>query len=157
IYAGERNELKERHGKGKNIFVNGDVYEGIYQNGKRNGQGSYVWKNGQFENGKRHGSGSYTYANGDVYEGSWKNDLKHGKGVYTFKGSGSKKKGIWVNGALNGPGEIIHADHKIIGRFTSNDVFQSPAKIQFFSNGYTIDVRDPLILGKESPLQPLQT
>jgi hypothetical protein len=36
--------LKERHGKGKNLYPNGDVYEGQYAKGKRHGKGVYTWK-----------------------------------------------------------------------------------------------------------------
>jgi radial spoke head protein 1 len=31
-------------------------------------------------NGKRSGQGNYLYANGDVYEGAWQDDLKNGPG-----------------------------------------------------------------------------
>ena len=37
-YEGERNEAGERHGQGKAILPNGDVYEGRYQNGQRHGK-----------------------------------------------------------------------------------------------------------------------
>ena len=37
-------------------YYNGDVYEGNWQNDKREGQGSYTWKNGS------------------KYTGSWKYD-----------------------------------------------------------------------------------
>jgi radial spoke head protein 1 len=44
IYEGGRNDMKERHGNGKNVFPNGDVYEGQYLSGKRHGSGLYIWK-----------------------------------------------------------------------------------------------------------------
>lgn len=40
-YEGDRNEHEERHGKGKAKLPNGDTYEGFYEHGKRNGQGTY--------------------------------------------------------------------------------------------------------------------
>jgi hypothetical protein len=46
-------------------YLNGDIYEG-------------VWKEG-----KKEGYGVQKYLNGDVYEGEWKNDLRHGKGKFT--------------------------------------------------------------------------
>lgn len=41
-YDGERNEREERHGKGRAILPNGDIYEGEYENGKRHGNGIYT-------------------------------------------------------------------------------------------------------------------
>ena len=40
-YEGERNERDERHGHGKATLPNGDTYEGLYECGKRHGQGTY--------------------------------------------------------------------------------------------------------------------
>lgn len=40
---------------------------------------------GNFKNGKRHGQGTYLYANGSKYEGNWQFDVKHGW-VNTIKG-----------------------------------------------------------------------
>ena len=40
---------------------------------------------GMFVNGKRHGQGTFLYANGAKYEGTWSNNLKHGWGKFTFK------------------------------------------------------------------------
>ena len=37
-YEGERNEKDERHGKGRAVLPNGDIYDGQYENGKRHGQ-----------------------------------------------------------------------------------------------------------------------
>lgn len=31
---------------GKEVFVNGDTYEGHYLDGKPNGNGNYLWKDG---------------------------------------------------------------------------------------------------------------
>jgi hypothetical protein len=37
-YEGERNEAGERHGKGLSNLPNGDIYDGEYANGKRQGK-----------------------------------------------------------------------------------------------------------------------
>ena len=42
-YEGERNKNEERHGFGKALLPNGDVYEGEYQNGQRHGSGVYTF------------------------------------------------------------------------------------------------------------------
>eukprot|EP01031_Cornospumella_fuschlensis_P039314 gene39314-47851_t len=61
-YVGDRNDKGQKHGRGKTVFGNNEIYEGEY-----------------FED-KRHGYGKYTYDNGEVYDGQWKDGKKHGKG-----------------------------------------------------------------------------
>lgn len=41
-YEGDRNEADERHGVGRAVLVNGDIYQGNYENGKRHGEVSIV-------------------------------------------------------------------------------------------------------------------
>lgn len=45
-YSGE---LKGRrpHGKGRTIYINGDIYEGQYRKGRRHGQGTFISKEGE--------------------------------------------------------------------------------------------------------------
>lgn len=38
---------------------------------------------GRWENDERNGQGTYVYKNGDIYEGEWKDNKRHGSGVYT--------------------------------------------------------------------------
>lgn len=147
-YEGERNEENERHGFGKAKLPNGDTYEGYYQNGKRYGQGTYKFKNGcryvgEYVKNKKHGQGTfiyldgskyegnwvddvregygvYHYANGDRYEGEWKEHLRHGQGSYFYAETGSKYVGLWRKGKMTGHGEIIHKNHKYVGKFKEN-------------------------------------
>jgi hypothetical protein len=44
IYAGSRDEFNQRSGCGKAIYANGDVYDGEFFEGKKNGQGHYTFK-----------------------------------------------------------------------------------------------------------------
>lgn len=37
-YDGDRNEAGERHGVGRALLPNGDVYQGQYERGKRHGE-----------------------------------------------------------------------------------------------------------------------
>ena len=53
-----------KHGKGSDVFANGDKYTGCYKNGKPEGQGVYTWSNGSY------------------YEGEFLNGLKQGKGKW---------------------------------------------------------------------------
>lgn len=54
-YEGGRDDQLDRHGFGRAILPNGDIYEGSYMHGKRHGKGLYVFKNGA------------------RYDGDWKN------------------------------------------------------------------------------------
>ncbi|XP_047465892.1 radial spoke head 1 homolog isoform X1 [Mugil cephalus] len=88
-YEGGRNEEGERHGFGKALLPNGDIYEGEYENGKRHGQGTYRFKNGaryvgDYNQNLKHGQGTFYYPDGSKYEGSWAQDLRQGHGVYTY-------------------------------------------------------------------------
>jgi hypothetical protein len=53
-----------KHGKGTDIFANGDTYHGSYKDGKP------------------HGPGKYTWANGNYYDGEFRKGLKNGKGIW---------------------------------------------------------------------------
>ncbi|MAI86951.1 MAG: hypothetical protein CMF99_07320, partial [Candidatus Marinimicrobia bacterium] len=37
---------------------------------------------GDLKDGKRHGNGHYIYPNGNTYEGQWENNLINGKGTF---------------------------------------------------------------------------
>ena len=43
-YDGGRNESGERHGEGKAVLPNGDIYEGTYSHGKRHGEVGFLKK-----------------------------------------------------------------------------------------------------------------
>lgn len=36
---------------------------------------------GEVKNGKKDGEGTYYYVNGDIYKGGWVGNLKHGNGL----------------------------------------------------------------------------
>lgn len=55
---------------GKYTYANGDVYEGQWKNGKKDGKGKDGYKV----------IGTMNYANGDKYDGQWKDDKKSGLG-----------------------------------------------------------------------------
>ena len=46
------------------IFANGDIYEGEFENGNRQGQGTYTWTDQSY------------------YKGEWLADKMNGKGIY---------------------------------------------------------------------------
>ncbi|XP_011685462.1 PREDICTED: radial spoke head 1 homolog isoform X2 [Wasmannia auropunctata] len=148
VYEGGRNESGERHGDGKTLLPNGDMYVGQYLNGLRHGKGIYVFKNGARYNGDwrhgqkygqgifwypdgtryegewkrdaKHGFGAYYYVNNDIYEGSWMEDLRHGMGTYLYADTGSKFMGTWMKDCMHGPGQLIHARYRFHGFWKLN-------------------------------------
>ena len=72
----------------KHTYPDGGVYEGNWEEGKRNGKGKHTYSNGNtydgdWKNDKRNGKGKSTYPSGAVYEGDFKDDKRNGKGKYT--------------------------------------------------------------------------
>merc|ERR1712098_257436 len=88
------------HGNGTFMYPGGEVYEGEWKDGKRNGKGKMTYGQssrriihevyeGDWEDGKRNGKGKMTYSkwpysSGEVYEGDWEDDKRNGKGKMTY-------------------------------------------------------------------------
>jgi peroxiredoxin len=76
-----------------------EVYIGQWENGEKNGVGTYYFASGDvfcgewFQNHIQ-GKGTYYYQNGSIYVGDFHNGLKHGKGIYVLQDN-TFKKGIW--------------------------------------------------------------
>ena len=99
---------------------NSFVYEGEWEDGLANGQGTMTWADdavyeGEFAGGKRNGQGIYTWADGSVYEGEWVNGLKNGQGTYTNP-NGYCYKGEWKDGKASGQGTMTFAEDDDKGR-----------------------------------------
>ncbi|XP_026298638.1 radial spoke head 1 homolog isoform X2 [Apis mellifera] len=148
LYEGERNEKGDRHGRGKALLPNGDMYVGQYCKGLRHARGLYVFKNGARYDGEwrqgvkygqgtfwypdgtryegewkrdtKYGFGVYYYINGDVYEGSWKKNLRHGMGSYLYASTNTKFMGTWIKDRMQGPGQLIHPRHRFHGFWELN-------------------------------------
>lgn len=128
MYEGERNESRQRHGKGKNTFPNGDTYEGMYLNGTRNGYGVYRWKatgaqySGEYKDNLRDGQGLFVYPDGSRYKGrkfqrdarskicivmsvkgQFAQGKRQGQGTY-FYVNGDYYSGEWQNDLKHGMG-----------------------------------------------------
>lgn len=103
-YEGSYNINGEPHGSDCVMtWNNGDVYEGSFVNGTRDGQGSLH------------------FADGSYYYGEWKSDLMHGQGLRRFQ-NGNTYKGAYQNGkrqGKNGKFEFTNGD-TYIGEFYDN-------------------------------------
>lgn len=68
-----------RHGRGKQYFADGAIYEGYWKNDMASGRGRLI------------------HSNGDVYEGSWHKNKADGRGVYINYNDKAEYNGEWSN------------------------------------------------------------
>ena len=78
-YTGEYNGSGQKHGQGKCLQRNGDVYEGDWRFDHKNGVGTLVTRSGDryegaWSNGEMHGIGAISWANGLRYCGRFEHD-----------------------------------------------------------------------------------
>lgn len=78
----------ERSGFGKQIAINGTIYEGQWLSDAMNGHGCLSHSSGdsyegQFSHNQFHGIGTYTWANGAYLHGNFEHNRLEGKGVFT--------------------------------------------------------------------------
>jgi hypothetical protein len=98
----------KKNGQGTLSFKNGDKYVGEWREDKKHGQGTYIYADGekyagQWENGNMHGEGTYFFKSGNRFTGQWQKDKKQGRGTYFFK-NGDKWEGSYVNNKKHGRG-----------------------------------------------------
>ena len=91
MYEGEFiNDLY--HGYGIHTWKNGNRYEGMWKNNRREGEGTWIWGEqssspghryqGQWHLDQKHGYGQYFEANDNCYIGTFHEDQRHGHGIY---------------------------------------------------------------------------
>ncbi len=117
LFAGEKapRAYVAKNSIGKATFPNKDVYEGGYQDAKRNGDGKYVWSKeegapfvgavyvGAYKDGMRNGQGTMTYPDKSKYIGEWVQNIRHGRGTYIYP-NGDRYCGNWANNQ-----KLVHA------------------------------------------------
>ena len=106
------------HGRGEYVSK-AFKYEGEWNDGLKQGQGVYVWENGDryegaFAGDRPDGKGKYHFANGDAYDGEVKQGVIAGRGVYVAR-NGDTFEGPFSNGKLEGVG---------VYRFASGDRYE---------------------------------
>lgn len=115
-----------REGRGNYRYAtNGDKYDGELRQNLKHGIGKMIYNGkgeyyGYWENGKRHGEGRFTYTNGDVYSGWWKFGEKEGTGTYIFKSTGMKLFGQWKHSSIESGKWIYPNGMYYEGQFANN-------------------------------------
>lgn len=88
---------------GTEIFDNGDMYIGNYENGTFS-YGTYYYYasgdsyTGEFKDSKKHGNGTYYYTNGSYHDGEWLNDMPNGYGIFYDSIEDVQFQGNFING-----------------------------------------------------------
>ncbi|MDR3566288.1 MAG: ShlB/FhaC/HecB family hemolysin secretion/activation protein [Negativicutes bacterium] len=103
-------------GQGRYLYSNGDCYEGAFADNKWSGKGIFTWANGDrydgdFADDKLTGKGVFIWANGDRYEGDWVDGKQTGKGIFSWV-NGDRYEGDFVGDKLTGKGIFISPNGK---------------------------------------------
>lgn len=130
-------------------------YEGNYLNGKRNGEGTSYYSNGDIQyvghwkDNKKNGNGTIYYKDGGNYIGTFLNDEETGNGTSWDKNgqqvqlkavkilkysNGDKYVGETIGGRKNGKGLLtFHNGNKYIGLFDNGSI--SGYGVMYYSDG----------------------
>ena len=98
--------------------------EELYKDGKKNGQGTYTFPDGEkyvgaFKDNKKSGQGTYTYPDGDKYVGEYKDSKRNGQGTFT-QANGVKYVGTWKDDK-EWNGNVYNTKNNIIVRFVHGE------------------------------------
>jgi hypothetical protein len=103
-----------QHGWGKNVWEDGSVFIGTFKRDNKEGVGEYMWEDGtrylgEWADNMMHGYGKYSWPDGRAYEGEWRAGLMQGYGVYTYSDR-KRYEGGWFQGKKHGVGTTIFPD-----------------------------------------------
>ena len=118
VYEGDFNGMKQIEGSlstSEGVVVKGTFYEFVID-----GHGEEVWKDGTtfqgvYNNGQKNGFGKMAWYDDDMkvietYEGEFVDNKFHGKGLYNWINKKKKYDGEWKDGKMNGKGEFNWKD-----------------------------------------------
>ncbi len=106
-------------GEGRVEFVDGRVFIGRLEEGKKVGRSTYIWANGQrysgdWRNDQQDGAGEWTSPEGDRYVGEYRLGKREGKGVMTYA-SKIEYSGSWLADQPSGRGTF---------RYPNGDIYE---------------------------------
>ncbi|KAK1941900.1 Radial spoke head 10 B [Phytophthora citrophthora] len=107
-------------GTHRHVYRNGDVYEGEFKDGHRDGFGIFTERatgstyEGQWMHNARHGTGILTSGSKDfIYDGAWENDTRCGFGHCVISGGRETYSGQWRANSFHGTGKYTDAEGSI--------------------------------------------
>ena len=112
----------KQEGRGKLLWKNGDVYVGNFSGNQMHGEGELsccdgASYKGRWKDGYRHGKGVDKLPNGDIYDGSWKTGKYHGSGKKVWRSGVYTYEGQWKKGNMHGVGTYRFAGGNTHGFF----------------------------------------
>ncbi|CAF4576671.1 unnamed protein product [Rotaria socialis] len=124
-----QNGLRQGHGS---FDCNncGHKYVGSWVNDKPNGQGVSVWPNGSrydgnWKDGLKDGYGTFHCGDcGHIYVGNFIKDLMHGHGIFTSR-EGWQYQGSWMNDKKHGWGTMTFANGMVTSGNWFNDTYMN--------------------------------
>lgn len=122
-YSGYFKQMKP-HGEGIFTWTNGNMYNGQWIEGKKNGFGMFKDKYGLYagnwKDDMRNGDGKIFLNNGKTFEGKFLNNKKEGEGTWYYT-NGDKFVGKFKDGLKNGYGiDFLSEGHEIRGNHVNN-------------------------------------
>jgi hypothetical protein len=164
------------HLKGREIHSTGDMYEGGYSEGKKQGFGLFEdlskknsyegeWMGdkkhgrgiehiedgsvfeGNFANDQKSGNGVFKWATGEVFEGEFRDNVIHGRGKYVWKADTKWYDGEWQDGKMHGKGKFINEGKEYEGDFEA-DKKHGQGVYKWDGNMYEGDFADNKMHGK---------
>jgi hypothetical protein len=142
-----------KQGEGTYVWENGDRYQGRFSADRPDGKGKYQFANGdayegEVQAGVINGRGSYATKNGDVFDGSFQGGKPHGVGVYRFS-SGDRYEGEMQAGTMQGKGRYVAKNgDRVEGPFAAGRPHGKGT--YYFSNGdrYEGDIQAGALTGQ---------
>lgn len=120
LLSGSLDYLGRPEGEAEVEYPDGTVYNGNFDNGRRNGLGCVttetLWYKGMFKDDVPHGRGHMAdYESGYEYRGVFVNGARQGQGMYCFikdgyVGGGGFYEGQWMNDLPHGRGKGWNAE-----------------------------------------------
>jgi hypothetical protein len=112
-------KTEKLNGRHKFVYSNGDVYDGEWVNGKKQGTGTYTRADGSVYDGeynrdRKHGKGRCTWVNGNAYIGHWVDGVQQGQGTLTCP-DGRRYEGEWYGGKQHGKGTFSNKEGDVYG------------------------------------------
>lgn len=156
MYTGQTRDLLP-HGKGKLVDKKGTIYEGDFKNGKRHGR-IMVTKPGkeplvEFWYDDRYVKGVLAESNpdGTVYPVQMISGSRNGYGNFYDSARGIAYQGLFVDGELNGPGEVSEPTRYVKGEFVNGNLVSGiiswsheDYKVNQFQGGISDNLRNGL-------------